>query len=89
MKISKRERNRVDRIRNKVIKSEIKIVRERERERQRERERERELSLIFNRSLIHGDWKSANVVPIFKKCSKGDKNTYGTVSLTSLRVSHT
>ena len=35
------------------------------------------LSLIFNRSLLHGeilgDWKSANIVPIFKKGSKGDK----------------
>ena len=35
-------------------------------------------SLIFNRSLSHGempgDWKSANVVPIFKKGSKGDQN---------------
>ena len=38
------------------------------------------LSLIFNRSLLHGkipgDWKSANVVHIFKKCSKGDNNNY-------------
>ena len=46
------------------------------------------LSLIFNRSLLHGeipvDWKSANVVPIFKKCSKGDKNNYRPVSLTSI-----
>ena len=35
------------------------------------------LSLMFNRSLIHGEipnsWKSANVVHIFKKISKGDK----------------
>ena len=46
------------------------------------------LSLIFNRSLIHGevfgDWKSANIVPIFKKGSKGDKNSYRPVSLTSV-----
>ena len=46
------------------------------------------LSLIFNRSLLHGeipgDWKSANVVPIFKKGSKGDKNNYRPVSLTSI-----
>ena len=38
------------------------------------------LSLIFNRLLLHGeipvDWKRANVVPIFKKGSKGDKNNY-------------
>ena len=45
------------------------------------------LRLIINRSLLHrkitGDWKSANVVPIFKKGSKGDKNNYRPVSLTS------
>ena len=44
------------------------------------------LSLIFNRSLLHkeipGDWKSANVSPIFKKGSKGEKNNYRPVSLT-------
>ena len=38
------------------------------------------LKLVFNRSLIHGeisdDWKSANVVPIFKKDSKSDTNNY-------------
>ena len=46
------------------------------------------LSLICNRSLLHGeipvDWKSANVVPIFKKGFKGDKNNYRPVSLTSI-----
>ena len=46
------------------------------------------LSLILNRSLLHGeipiDWKSANVVPIFKKDSKGDENNYRPVSLTSI-----
>ena len=46
------------------------------------------LSLIFNRSLLHeeipADWKSANVVPIFKKGSKGDKNNYRPVSLKSI-----
>ena len=44
--------------------------------------------LILNRSLIHGeisgDWKSVNVVPIFKKGSNGDKNNYRPVSLTSI-----
>ena len=48
----------------------------------------KDLSLIFNGSLLHGeipvDWKSANVVPIFKKCSKGDKNNYRPVTLTSI-----
>ena len=48
------------------------------------------LSLTFNRSLWHweipADWKSENVVPIFKKGSKGDKNNYRLVSLTSLVV---
>ena len=43
------------------------------------------LSLIFNRSILHGeipcDWKSTNVVPIFKKGSKGDKNNYKPVKL--------
>ena len=46
------------------------------------------LSLIFNRSLIQeeipGDWKSANVVLIFKKGSICDKNNYKLVSLTSI-----
>ena len=39
--------------------------------------RSKALTLIFNRSLLHGeipgDWKGANVVPIFEKGSKGDK----------------
>ena len=46
------------------------------------------LSLIFNRSILQGkilgEWKSANVVPIFKKGSKDDKNNYGPVSLISI-----
>ena len=46
------------------------------------------LSLIFNRSLLHRkipvDWKSTNVVPIFKKGSKVDKNNYRPISLTSI-----
>ena len=33
---------------------------------------------------LHGDWKSANVVVIFKKGSKNDKNNYRPVSLTSI-----
>ena len=31
-----------------------------------------------------GNWKSANVVPIFKRGSKGDKNNYRPVSLTMI-----
>ena len=46
------------------------------------------LNLIFNRSVMYGevptDWKSANVVPIFKKGSQSDKNNYRPVSLTSI-----
>ena len=46
------------------------------------------LSLIFNRSLLHieipADWKSENVVPIFKMSSKGDTNNNRPVSLTSV-----
>ena len=46
------------------------------------------LNLIFNRSVLHGkipgDWKSANVVPIFKKGSKGDKNNYRPVTFKSI-----
>ena len=46
------------------------------------------LNLIFNRSLLYGEingnWKSSNVVPIFKKGSKGDKNNYRPLSLTSI-----
>ena len=41
------------------------------------------LSLIFNRTLLYGDipgdWKSAKVVHIFKKGSKGDINNYRSV----------
>ena len=46
-------------------------------------------SLIFNRLLLHGEipgnWKNVNVVPIFKKGSKGDKNNYRPVCLTLVR----
>ena len=45
------------------------------------------LSLIFNRSLLHGeilgDWKNETVVPIYKKGSKGDTNNYRPVNSTS------
>ena len=43
---------------------------------------------IFQKSIDSGeipdDWKQANVVPIFKKGSKGDVNNYRPVSLTSI-----
>ena len=46
------------------------------------------LSIIFDRSFLHceipADWKRANVVPIFKKGSKGKVENYRPVSLTSL-----
>ena len=46
------------------------------------------LSLIFNRSLLHGempiDQKNIYVVLIFKKSSKGDKNNYRPISVTSI-----
>ena len=46
------------------------------------------LDQIFNRSIMYGevpaDWKCANVVPIFKKCSQNNKNNYRPVNLTSI-----
>ena len=46
------------------------------------------LILIFNKSLMYqeipGDCKSANVVVIFKRDSKCDKNNYRPVNLTSI-----
>ena len=46
------------------------------------------LSLIFQQSYESGhlpaDWKSANVVPIFKKGKRGDVSNYRPVSLTSV-----
>ena len=46
------------------------------------------LSLIFQQSFESGclpeDWKSANVVPIFKKGRRGDVSNYRPVSLTSV-----
>ena len=44
--------------------------------------------LTFNGSLMYGevptDWRSANVIPIFKKGSQSDKNNYRPVSLKSI-----
>ena len=46
------------------------------------------LSMIFQQSFQSGslpaDWKTANVVPIFKKGKKGDVSNYRPVSLTSV-----
>ena len=46
------------------------------------------LSSIFNQSMRTGivphDWRSANVVPIFKKGDPGDPGNYRPVSLTSV-----
>jgi len=46
------------------------------------------LSIIFQQSYESGhlpaDWKSANVVPIFKKGKRGDASNYRPFSLTSV-----
>ena len=46
------------------------------------------LNLIFNRSVMYGevstDWKSVNIVLIFKTGSQSDKNNYRPVSLISV-----
>ena len=46
------------------------------------------LSILFTRSMSHSeipdDWKSANVVPIFKKGSRKELENYRPISLTSL-----
>ena len=46
------------------------------------------LNIIFNKSLMYGeipgDQKRANAVPIFKKGSKGIKNNYRPINLTSI-----
>ena len=45
-------------------------------------------AILFNKSLQEGsvpsDWRSANVVPIFKKGSRSDPSNYRPVSLTSI-----
>ena len=48
------------------------------------------LTLIFNASIHQGqlripyDWKQANVVPVFKKCSRAQPSNYWPISLTSV-----
>lgn len=46
------------------------------------------LCIVFNKSLVEGyvpgDWKQANVTPIFKKGSKASVSNYRPVSLTSV-----
>ena len=42
------------------------------------------LNLILIYEEIPVDWKSVNVVHIFKKGTKGDKSCYRAVSLTSI-----
>ena len=38
----------------------------------------------FDTGLLPSDWKSANIVPIFKKGKKSDKSNYRPVSLKSV-----
>jgi len=46
------------------------------------------LSLVYQQSYATGalppDWKTANIVPVYKKGSRGDKENYRPVSLTSV-----
>ena len=48
------------------------------------------LSLLYNKSMkssqLPNDWKTANVVPIFKNGSKGEPVNYRPISLTSVVV---
>ena len=48
------------------------------------------LSILYNKSIksgqLPGDWKSANVVPVFKNGSKGEPINYRPISLTSVVV---
>ena len=48
------------------------------------------LSLLFNKSMqtntVPTDWKTANVVPIFKSGAKGEPSNYRPISLTSVVV---
>jgi len=38
----------------------------------------------FQSAILPSDWKSANIIPIFKKGDKTDPNNYTPVSLTSV-----
>ena len=46
------------------------------------------LALVFNMSLPEGivplEWKKANIIPLFKKCSRNKSVNYRPVSLTSV-----
>ena len=48
------------------------------------------LSILYSKSIksgqLPGDWKKANVVPVFKKGSKGEPINYRPISLTSVVV---